>query len=178
MRNNDLLNKQLAGRLEPLINTHNANSILFAANQKRLADIIQRYNRECSGTVARAAYGRCKVQEGVLKEKSRAHNAERASLKRERAALTKERLSYVNRIKANAAKAKENLGKLTESGRKTTQHIRTLENHRTRLNDLCTKAEAKGDGDSLHFCHAVLWDGGVKSLPPLSEMLRGTVFLK
>ena len=33
MRNNDLLNKQLAGRLEPLINTHNANSILFAANQ-------------------------------------------------------------------------------------------------------------------------------------------------
>jgi hypothetical protein len=53
-----------------------------------------------------------------------------------------------------------------------------LENHRTRLNDLCTKAEAKGDGDSLHFCHAVLWDGGVKSLPPLSEMLRGTVFLK
>ena len=114
----------------------------------------------------------------MLKEKSRAHNAERASLKRERAALTKERLSYVNRIKANAAKAKENLGKLTESGRKTTQHIRTLENHRTRLNDFCTKAEAKGDGDSLHFCHAVLWDGGVKSLPPLSEMLRGTVFLK
>lgn len=178
VKKNKLWQEQLDTRLQPLVDIHVEKSRAHVANEQRLTVEINRHNRGCSGTVSQPIYDKCTSEAAVLERLSAAHYAEKDILKAERSALQKEQTSYIKLIDDNNAKIKSNFNRHLVIKATVNQYTENLEYYRTRLIDLCAEADTDRDGEALHHCNAVSWDGTKQSLPPLDQILRGTQFFK
>jgi len=178
VKKNKLWQGQLDTRLQPLVNTHLEKSRAHVANEQRLTAEINRHNSGCSGTVSQPIYDKCMSESAVLERLSTAHYAEKDTLKAERASLEKEQASYIKLIEDNNTKINANFNRHLAIKVTVEQYTESLEYYRIRLIDLCAEADTDRDGEALHHCNAVSWDGAKQSLPPLDQILRGTQFFK
>ncbi len=176
VKRNALWEEQLTGRIQPLIDVHLEKSRAHVATEERLTKEINRHNSGCSGTVSQPVYDKCTSEASVLKRLSANYYAEKEVLVKERASLDKEYHSYVKLINDNNVKVKANFERHLVIKAAVEQYTETLEYYRSRLIDLCAEADTDRDGEALHHCHSMSWDGTKKNLPILDEILRGTQF--
>ncbi len=176
IKQNELWQEQLDTRLQPLIDVHLKKSEVHIANGQRITREINRHNSGCSGTVSQPVYDKCMSEAVVLKRVSTKHYAEKAVLKKERADLDKEWKSYANLIDANQKTINKNFQRHLVIKDAVAVYEQLLENYRSQLIELCTEADTDRDGESLHHCNAITWDGTQRSLPPLDTILKGTKF--
>ena len=176
IKKNELWQEQLDTRLQPLIDVHVKKAEAHVANEQRIAREINRHNSGCSGTVSQPVYDKCMSEAAVLKRVSTKHYAEKAVLQKERADLNSEWESYANLINANQEKINANFQRHLAIKDAVAGYEQTLEGYRTQLIELCTEADTDRDGESLHHCNAITWDGTERSLPPLDTILKGTKF--
>ncbi len=173
---NVLWQEQLDTRLQPLFDVHYEKSREHVDEEVRLTAIIDRHNRGCNGTVEQATYDRCKGEEPYIKQASDEYYAVKSVLQTERASLTAEWDSYANLITANSEKMNANFNRHLEIQDNYGEILVRLENLRGRLVDLCVDADTDRDGEAIHHCNSVAWDGANRNLPTLDEILNGTEF--
>lgn len=180
VKKNKLWQEQLATRIVPKETLFKAKVKAHLEREARYKEIIDRHNDGCPDGVAtsNAQYERCKGEEPYLNRIRNEHHAEKAVLRQERTDLIRERTVYVDRITANNTKITANFNRHLAVKAAVEDYTENLEYYRTRLIDLCAEADTDRDGEALHHCNAVSWDGAKQSLPPLDQILRGTQFFK
>lgn len=180
MKKNKLWQEQLDKRLKPLSVPLLADIKASKAEEKRLTGEINRYNSVCGGTFKSKTptYYKCMREKPVLDKVSRKHKADRLKLIKRKNAFDKEWASYATLINTNQATINKNFKRHLEIKDTIRAYGKTLEQYRTRLITLCAEADTDRDGEALHHCNSIQWDGTRKTLPPLDKILKGTQFFK
>lgn len=177
-KENTLWQEQLDSRLTPLRNNFQLRAEASLAEEARLTREINRHNSGCTGEVSQPVYDKCMNESAVLDRLSREHTAKREALIAEEEALVAEWNSYVNLIDANSATISSNFERHLKIQEDYASIWGRLGSYRDRLVDLCAKADTDIDGEALHYCNSVSWDGTKQNLPTLDVILNGTQFFR
>lgn len=178
MKKNKLWQEQLDSRLRPISVPLLADIAASKAEEKRLTVEINRYKSVCEKTFKSKTptYHKCMREKPVLDRVSKKHKADRLKLIKRKNAFDKEWASYVNLINANQKTINKNFKRHLEIKDQIGAYERTLEQYRTNLIVLCADADTDRDGEAIHHCQSMNWDGSNRTLPSLDTILKGTRF--
>lgn len=145
--------------------------------EKKYTRIINAHKARCPRIVdTQAQVDKCRGEKPYLRRITKEYYDEKRVLKAEQKALIAERKSYVDLIVANNRTITKNYNRHLAIVKSVDRYNKNLELYRKHLIFLCTKADTDRDGEALHYCQSMNWDGAKKNLPTLDEIMKGTKF--